>query len=270
MLAALLLWVPYILHCQDISLEEAWGPEVQPLELILERLGSTNTILASNTVREFKAWLRSTNAAQLTPPEKAMELIVTTNDSARLDAVVVLDQQRERLIGQLITILCSTNSVKVKAYASIVLGQYRASEAVPILVNHLDWDEVAAVPIGASQSRPYPREKLQLEAPVFTALVHVGMPALQAVIDKIAETDEPKVTERCVRICLGIEGMEATHFRLARLVQKADDDKHRQRLQSALTMLEDLDASIQRNRKLRETPGGTQGRDMMSPAPNLN
>ena len=88
MLAALLLWVPYILHCQDISLEEAWGPEVQPLELILERLGSTNTIWSSNTVREFKAWLRSTNAAQLTPPEKAMELIVTTNDSARSDAVV--------------------------------------------------------------------------------------------------------------------------------------------------------------------------------------
>jgi HEAT repeat protein len=258
-LVALLFVVSYRVHCQDISPEEAWGTQVQPLELILQRLGSANTILASNAVHEFKDWLKSTNATQLTLPEKAMEALGTNNDSARLDAVVALDQQRERLIGQLIAILYSTNSVKVKAYAAIVLGQYRTSEAVPILVNHLEWDEVAAVHVGASDQHPYPREKLQLEAPVFTALIHIGMPALPAVLDKIAETDEPKVTDRCVRICFAIEGMEVTHFRLAGLLQKADDDKHKRRFQSALAVLEDLEARARNIHEWMNTPRGRAG-----------
>ena len=67
-----------------------------------------------------------------------MESLVSTNSHARLSAAEELDAQRRRLVGKLMAILDSTNSDEVKMDAVVVLGEYRAVEAIPFLMDHLD------------------------------------------------------------------------------------------------------------------------------------
>jgi HEAT repeat protein len=67
-----------------------------------------------------------------------METLVSTNSYSRLSAVKELGAQRGQMIKDLMAILNSTNSDEVKMDAVVVLGEYRAVEAIPFLMDHLD------------------------------------------------------------------------------------------------------------------------------------
>ena len=72
-----------------------------------------------------------------------LESLVSTNRAKRINAAVELDDRRMQLVQKLIAILNSTNAANVKVDAVIVLGEYRAPEVVPLLVEHFEWDEAA-------------------------------------------------------------------------------------------------------------------------------
>jgi len=172
--------------------------------------------------------------------EKPLEGLVSTNYGEGGGAAVVLDRQRAELVNRLLAICNSTNSVRVKGLAIIVLGQYRASEAVPFLVQHLEWDNSIDMMLNGG----WPRNSVESTAamsPVAHALVDIGVPAISAVLDKIAETDDLKIIERCVRVCRAAEGPEVTRFRLQGRLEKETGQKQKDRFKSALDALDALD-----------------------------
>jgi hypothetical protein len=168
------------------------------------------------------------------PQEQALESIISTNRDIRLRAATRLDDQRRQLVKQLIVILNSTNADSVKLEAVVVLGEYRAVEAIPILVQHFEWDD--ASPRGGIHAL-WREEVEDTGYPVDEALDNIGMPAIPALLDKITETDDAEIVGKCVTICQHIEGLEVTRFRLQALLDKETDLKKKERIQSALEAL---------------------------------
>lgn len=173
-------------------------------------------------------------------------MLISTNADERFDAAVSLDRQqrslpeeeRKQLVQKLMDILDSTNSDEVKVYAVVVLGEYRASEAVPDLVHHLEWDEKGAFGSGGpSLWAPGVREEEELTCPVSSALMNIGLPAIPALLNRITETDDSTTMDRYLRLCRAIEGAEVTQFRLQGLLERASDQNLKDRIQSALDTL---------------------------------
>jgi len=195
--------------------------------------------------------------------DNALELLVSTNSSERFDAAQALnmgrsgfgeeegswfwgegrspfgEEERSRLVKGLMAILNSTNSDEVKAYAVVVLGEFRAAEAAPLLVRHFEWDEI----IANSADSAIPRreaETLRWSYPVSYALLQIGLPAIPALLNRIQETEGTNTTDKCVRLCRAIEGPAATQSRLQALLEKETDLKRKGRIQSALDVLTKL------------------------------
>lgn len=168
--------------------------------------------------------------------EAALNSLVSMDRDARRNAAVELDEKRREMVQKLIAIINSTNSAKVKVHAVIVLGEYRAPEAVPVLVQHLEWDDAAR---GGFYNGLIREEEIEEKCcPVSMALEKIGMPAIPALLDRIVGTDDAKIIEKCVSICRTIEGREVTQFRLQGLLAKETDPKKKARIVSALEALE--------------------------------
>jgi len=186
----------------------------------------------------------------------ALELLASTNSETRLNAAIQLDEQRRQLIKQLMAILDSTNSDESKMDAAVVLSNYRAYEAVPFLVNHLEWEinmqRVETLHPTRSRGLP-PTLRLTTENdeayatalfPVTSALWKIGLPAIPALLDKITQTDDAGICRICALICGRIESQEVTQFRLQGLLDKETDQKKKDRIQSALDVLKELNSQV--------------------------
>ena len=133
-------------------------------------------------------------------------------------------------------ILNSTNPDEVKVYAVVVLGQYKASEAVPLLMQHFEWD--TAGQRGGLSGGPNRIEHEALTSPVTEALASIGLPAIPFLVNKIAVTDDTWVRDKCTRVCLRIEGSASAKMRFRGLLEKETDQNRKARIQSALDALE--------------------------------
>ncbi len=160
--------------------------------------------------------------------------LTSSNPDVMIAGAAQLDRQRSDLIQALLGIIDSTNSPAVKVTAVTVLGEYRAAEAVPVLVQHLEWDQ--AVPGGVTKRTPREVAEIVL-APVSIALQKIGMPAVAPLLARVAETDDKRTATKCVAICGRIEGVDVTEFRLRALLAKETDQTRRARIQSALESL---------------------------------
>ena len=193
------------------------------------------TLLAQVSYSQEAKAAQSPNEQSLL--QKDLESIISTNRDIRLRAATQLDDQRRQLVKRLIVILNSTNADSVKLEAVVVLGEYRAVEAIPILVQHFEWDDAS---LRGGDHALWIEELDELGYPVDYALDNIGMPAIPALLDKITETDDAKIVGKCVAVCQYIEGLEATRFRLQGLLQKEADPKKKERIQAALDALNTL------------------------------
>ena len=198
------------------------------------------------TASMMSAWLpiasysqetsESPTVSTLNQQQKALKSLVSTNCDERLKAAIQLDGDRRELIKNLMKILNSTNAIEIKIPAAVVLGEYQAEEAVPFLVNHLEW-EASQPNRGGNQYAIFDNEKDEIGSwPVSFPLVNIGMPAIPAVLKKITQTDDPKIIRVCLYICRRIEGMEVTQFRVQKLLDKVTDQTKKARIQAALEM----------------------------------
>jgi hypothetical protein len=146
------------------------------------------------------------------------------------------------MVAKLLPILESTNSTEVKLDAVIVLGQYRAKEAVPFLVQHLEWDEQYPAPMSGSLRSGTSEQFLARGDMVGDALWSIGSTAVPALMDRIVETDATNITAKCVLLCYRIEGRDLTQRKLQELAELATDDKKKKRIQSALDVLKKVSA----------------------------
>jgi len=201
----------------------------------------------------WEAFVSSNTAASLhsvVSQQEALESLVSSEKAARLNAARQLDNRRRELIPKLMEILKSTNSDEVKAGAVIVLGQYRASEAASLLVHHFEWDE--------TRQHDYQSGHILIEedlTPVTSALTEIGQPAIEPLLERIVETDDTKITVKCVHICHYIEGLDVTQFRLQELLGAAPDNKKKERIQSALNLVNNWKALAAGPRGISEMLG---------------
>jgi hypothetical protein len=175
-------------------------------------------------------------SAETAKENQLMESLVSTNRRVGLSAAIELRGQMQQLESELMAILTSTNSISRKFPAIVVLGEHRAPQAAPILVQHLEWDDEARPIIGVTSAT---FEKSALECcPVRIALEEIGEPAIAPLLDRIVKTDDIKIIEKSAFICHEIEGRDVTQFRLQALLSKETDPKKKARIQSALEALE--------------------------------
>ncbi|MGD1085514.1 MAG: hypothetical protein ABSA47_12310 [Verrucomicrobiota bacterium] len=181
-------------------------------------------------------------SSQPMSPEAALDALVSTNRSERLNAVRALNTPRVQLAARLMAILNSTNSDAVKVDAVIVAGQEHIDQAIPWLVRHFNLDDVYPRQMSYMGSLRGIGEALLESESVSGALWKIGLPAIPALLDRIAETDETNITAKCVLVCYRIEGRDLTQFRLQQFADLATDQKTRDRIQSAIGILKNLSA----------------------------
>jgi hypothetical protein len=171
----------------------------------------------------------------------ALESLGSTNRSVRLNAARELNIARMDLANKLARILNSTDSDSVKVDAVIVAGRERIDQVVPYLVGHFELDDVYPRRTRGS-TRTSAEEKLESDLVVSGALWQIGLPAIPALLDRIAETDETNILAKCVLVCYRIEGRELTDFRLLHFADMAADPIKKGRIQSAIHILKGLSA----------------------------
>lgn len=157
------------------------------------------------------------------------QMLVSKEWRSRLDATEQLDRKREEMIQYLLKIVAGTNTAEVKANSIVVLGEYRAVEAVPFLLKLLGEEPNHGGIIQPSRESSEVRFN-----PVSGALQKIGMPAIPALIEKIKETDDPKMIMKCVSICEKIEGADVMQFRLQRTIKNETDAQKKVRLELAV------------------------------------
>src|SRR5271167_2374305 len=87
--------------------------------------------------------------------------------------------------------------------AATALGDFRAKEAVPFLVAHLQWDDgpheevTKVIRFYSKISVPITNE---LNRPASTALIKIGIPSISALLNLLKESDDPKTIQKCVFI----------------------------------------------------------------------
>ncbi len=172
----------------------------------------------------------------------ALASLGSTNRDARVSAVDALNSERRQMATRLLDIINGTNSGAAKVDAVIVVGRNRFTEAIPSLVHHFELDDVYPPLSGGSTFTP---RALSLESgpKVSDALMHIGEPAIPALLDRLAESEDTNVIARCVRVCYRIEGGDMTQVRLQQLKNLATDQQMKARIGSAITFLTGINPS---------------------------
>lgn len=114
----------------------------------------------------------------------------------------------------------------VRHLAILLLGDMRATEAVPALAERLTY--LPDLPA-------YTTERLNREAyyPCATALVKIGQPCVGAMMGKIEWSKDKAVRELAAWVLMEVEGKERAAERLQSMADKSYDAKVKPRLQEA-------------------------------------
>jgi hypothetical protein len=211
---------------------------------IMQRANSQNSLGSSSSPYTAFASNNLETLLKQGPQEKPSQLKAVEDGFMRLDpksrfvAADTLIGQRSTVINDMMALLNSTNDNVAKFEIASVLGEYRATEAVPFLVNHLELDDVPRMLPGMMYRSVSLADAM--DNPLSGALIKIGMPAVSPLMERIAKTDDTNVIGKCVRICYRIEGREVAQFRLEGLLAKESESKSRVRLQAALDALKAL------------------------------
>jgi hypothetical protein len=167
---------------------------------------------------------------------KSLEAWASSDSPHRGSQMRKLLEQRREFIGKLMEIVDGSSSNAVRRDAAFLLGAFRAVEAIPVLIKNLDLDDSGSNVRFSHDKELGDRNSL----PVSSALQKIGAPAVSALMSKILEVDDAKTVGKCVVICKSIEGREVSKFRLQSMLDREIDPKRKERLGSALRILNDL------------------------------
>ncbi len=157
---------------------------------------------------------------------KNIEALKTGGWTQRAEAIQALSQTRQDVISALLPIMDGTFSADVKRDVAKVLGEYRAVEAVDILVRNLDLELEPRILKGLIKHADL--------YPISQALSKIGKPAIPALLARIAETDNFALIARCAKVCVEIEGREVAELVVNRHLEKVPTSEAKQRLKQAL------------------------------------
>jgi len=144
-------------------------------------------------------------------------------DSDRFVAKMIRD--RERLINGLLAIVPDAEAkrtLRIRAVKS--LGVLRATEAVPILILHIDVIQAAVVK----------KKTIGTLYPCVPALSKIGKPASRAVLKELHKPMKKLRRLALAVVLAGVEGRQVGRFMLQEEIRKAKTLKERQNLQAGL------------------------------------
>jgi HEAT repeat protein len=192
------------------------------------------TVSLLETAHSQDASASKPSAQQQSRQEDLAALIATNPDRTKIASL--LYEERNASVKTLMAILDGTNSDEVKMRAVVALGEYRASEAVPFIVAHFDWDDQFGVQTVMGKAMEVREVTAPTYRPMSEALQEIGSPAIPALLGRIAEPENAKenTITRCLWLCRRIEGDEVTQFRLQKLLDRTKDQKKRERVQVAV------------------------------------
>lgn len=157
---------------------------------------------------------------------KPVDLIKSEEPEKRIQGMKTLRQARQDVIQALIPILDGQFSAEMKEDAAKVLGEYRAVEAIDVLVRNIELDIRPRFIKGFLKDEDM--------HPISHALVKIGTPAVPAILTKITQTDNQALLKRCAQICLEIEGRDIAEIVIKRHSEKQTAADAKQRLTQAL------------------------------------
>lgn len=137
-----------------------------------------------------------------------------------------LIHRRRIFAATLISGVKSSNSSR-RAVAMYLLGVFRISEGVPILIQKITF---RFIPPKTSRSELGPSSF----NPAVESLSQIGMPSVRAILKMLPEETNPLRRELMVRVLVGVEGHAVTRFRLERAIAKALNAGAKANLQAAL------------------------------------
>jgi len=191
-------------------------------------------LLKINIAGLVASFLFSLSAAHVFGQTNAspFDLMRSVSLEKRYQATEFLEKERQETIKNLILILSGNFSPDVKDFSAKLLGDYRASEAVDILVQNFELDL-------------RPRSILGLLAddyiqPATWALIKIGNPSIPAVIRNLEETDNARIRGLSLKVLYQIDGdKDIVQLRLQKALTAQSDPQKKDRLKAALQALLD-------------------------------
>ena len=172
---------------------------------------------------------------------KEQEKVKNTTDGLKSDNISIhgktvqqLLSNRKDIIHELVELVHPKNkeqySKKTRSMAAYLLGEYRASEAAPVLAQSLSIEDDPGDPMSFDLSR--------YENPIVLALFKIGRPAIMPVIKNIESSDDRIVRSQSLGVMTyTLGGRRRTLEVLNRRKNEAEDQKVKERLKKACDKL---------------------------------
>jgi len=178
------------------------------------------------------------------PEDPVVNMLLSEERSVREQAQAEILEARAKLIADLLTIIGDEDN-RLKRHDSVsramyILGEMRATEAIETLVSNITH------PIDNPPHEPRPsihpsivtQDARPLSAwPAVMALVKIGEPSLQPVLNKLRDYSDMSEKSAYVLVLAGIKGRESAATILRDAIAKETNPQRRARLENGLSLL---------------------------------
>lgn len=152
-----------------------------------------------------------------------------TTDKLNEEAVLASIRERTETIDRLIRSFSPNNSVDLNKAILYALGELRAKQAVPLLLENLEY----GMPTG--NIKWFPKYG---PCPACTALSRIGLPAVPAILAEIKKQHPSGNVGLLAGTLIDMGGAGFAHFLLSEEIKHSTDKSEIQRLQLALLVVE--------------------------------
>lgn len=152
-------------------------------------------------------------------------------EKERMELIKEQTQGYYALQNNLIHQLGAATSKHHRFSAAFLLGLYRMPDAASHMAKYIALEE--------TERRRNKRLPLWGRYPVAEALIRIGRPAVPAMLQNIATSDDEKVCELSANVIRHVEDPEIGRFIVERAIKKQPDAEKKKRLQEALKYFED-------------------------------
>ena len=135
-----------------------------------------------------------------------MKRLDTLDERSRMKLLSTVDQQRNELLGVLLTQLGTSPSKNVRAGAIYLIGRNRLSDGVDELARWIDFAP------GSDQKIPEP-EPLWEKYPAMEALITIGKPSVKPALELLATDADDTRRTLAVKVIRYVEGADAALLR---------------------------------------------------------
>ncbi len=193
------------------------------------------SILVLNTTLETKAQVQATNSAFSVTPGDVIASVHLDWLSFNLSDRVVRNftEDRQKLIRELLETFNNSNTPNFnRCTCALYLGEMRAADAASALAPAISLELDPHVEIKGVMLAQFD--------PAFNALVKIGSPAIPALIQNLAESDEANVRTLSLKALNRIDGDgDIVRLRLQKALKAETQSQRKKRLQAALKAVEE-------------------------------